>query len=229
MTVTPHERTRDCCFSGVLLLLVVSLTGCHTARVAAPPTPPPQSVAAPAQSPAAEQPPAEEPPSADEPQPTVETIPPCLPVPEFTTPPPKRKPKPAQHPVSPPPAEQTAPSPPAAEPQPAVKQLQVSLGSILGKKVQDAEGDDFGRVVDVLADSNGRVRLAIIEYGGFLGLGDRRVAVDWALLRFHPEDPERPATLPVSEKKLRAIPEFKAPTHPQALIAPAIPEADGKK
>jgi hypothetical protein len=216
------ERTRGWCFIGALLPLAYCLSGCHTARVVAPPAPPPEPVAAPAEAPPAE------PPPADEPQPTVETIPFCLPEPAIATLP-KRKPKPAQHPVSPPPPEETTPPTPVPEPQPAVKQLQVSLASILGKKVQDAEGDDFGRVVDVLGDSNGRVRLAIIEYGGFLGLGDRRVAVDWALLRFHPEDPDQPVTLPVSEKKLRAIPEYKAPAHPQALVAPSIPEADGKK
>jgi hypothetical protein len=222
MTDASFARTRGWHLMGALAPLAWWLSGCHSAPLAPPQAPPPQQVAAPVE------PVLEEPPAAEEPQPKAETLPPCVPAPTIM-PPPKRKPKPAHRSVSPPPSDGVVSAPPSAEPQPSVKQLQASLASILGKKVQDAEGDDFGRIVDVLADNNGRVRLAVIEYGGFLGLGNRRVAVDWALLRFHTEDEDRPATLPVSEKQLRAIPVYKAPASPQALIAPGLPEADGKK
>ena len=73
---------------------------------------------------------------------------------------------------------------------PEVKSIDESVASILGKRVQGAEGEDLGRVVDVQADGSGRVRLVIIEFGGFLGVGNRRAAVDWSLLRFHPDDPD---------------------------------------
>jgi hypothetical protein len=222
MTEAFQARTRGWRFSGTLLPLAWWLSGCHGAPLAPPRELPPEQVAAPAET--APQGPA----PAEEQQPKAEIVPACLPAPAIT-PPPKRKPRPAQRPVTPPPSEGAAPAAPSPEPQPSVKQLQASLASILGKKVQDAEGDDFGRIVDILADNSGRVRLAIIEYGGFLGLGNRRVAVDWALLRLHTEDEDKPATLSVSEKQLRAIPEYKAPARPQALIAPAVPEADGKK
>ena len=69
-----------------------------------------------------------------------------------------------------------------------MRPLEGSVESVLGKKVQGAKGEDLGRVVDVLADDGGHVRAAVIEFGGFLGVGNRRIAVDWSLLRFHPED-----------------------------------------
>jgi hypothetical protein len=97
--------------------------------------------------------------------------------------------------------------------------------TVLGKKVQGPKGEDLGRVVDVLADASGRVRIAVIEFGGFLGVGNRRIAVDWSLLRFNPDDQAKPLTLSVSTKKLQSAPEYKNSAQPQALVAPPVPAA----
>ena len=104
---------------------------------------------------------------------------------------------------------------------PEVKPIEASVASILGKKVQGADGEDLGRVVDVQADANGRVRLVILEFGGFLGVGNRRAAVDWGLLRFHPDDPDKPISLSVNAKVVQGTPEYRQASHPRALMAPA--------
>ena len=108
-----------------------------------------------------------------------------------------------------------------------VKPLDSFVMTVLGKKVQGAKGEDLGRVVDVLADAGGRVRVAIIEFGGFLGVGNRRIAVDWSLLRFDPADENKPLTLTVSRKKLQSAPEYKNSAQPQALMAPE-PQAEAQ-
>jgi hypothetical protein len=146
---------------------------------------------------------------------------PCLPVP--ATPPPKRrsKPQPEPQPAAAPALAGAAPAAPDA----VAKFLDSSVVTVLGKKVQGAEGEDLGRVVDVLADASGRVRVAVIEFGGFLGVGNRRIVVDWSLLRFDPNDQSKALTLSVSKKKLQSAPEFKDSAHPQALMAPQVPAA----
>ncbi len=93
------------------------------------------------------------------------------------------------------------------------------MTSILGKKVQSSKGDDLGRVVDVLADATGRVRVAIIDFGGFLGVGTRRIAVDWPLLRFSPSSEDKSAlTLGLSREQLQSAPEYKDAEHPRVLL-----------
>ena len=42
----------------------------------------------------------------------------------------------------------------------------------------------MGRIVDVIVDRSGQVRAAIIDFGGFLGVGSRKIAVDWNALHF---------------------------------------------
>jgi len=106
-----------------------------------------------------------------------------------------------------------------------VAAMPASVMSILGKQVHDASGEDLGRVVDVLADARGRVRIAVIDFGGFLGVGDRRIAVDWPLLRFNPGGGNTSLLLSVSRDKLKSAPEYKEGPHPQTLMAPPAPDS----
>jgi hypothetical protein len=55
---------------------------------------------------------------------------------------------------------------------------------ILGTSVRSAANEDMGRVVDVIVDRAGIARAAVIDFGGFLGVGSRKVAVDWNAIRF---------------------------------------------
>jgi PRC-barrel domain len=103
-----------------------------------------------------------------------------------------------------------------------VGEIGSGVTSILGKKVQGPKGEDLGRVVDVLADANGRVQVAIIDFGGFLGVGSRRIAVDWPLLRFDPAGGDKSLILSVSREKLQSAPEYKDSTHPRVLMLPPV-------
>jgi PRC-barrel domain len=148
-------------------------------------------------------------------------LPPCVPV---------RRPRPKHHRPKQAPAPQTpaAIGPPAPPPADAVVDAQVgevgtSLGPILGRDVKSPKGEDLGRVVDVLADSQGHVRVAIIDFGGFLGVGTRRIAVDWPLLRFDLSTRDKPLILSVDRQKLQSAPEYNS-NKPRVLVPPAAPD-----
>jgi hypothetical protein len=55
---------------------------------------------------------------------------------------------------------------------------------ILGREVRSAADENMGRIVDVIVDRTGTVRAAVIDFGGFLGVGSRKIVVDWRALRF---------------------------------------------
>jgi PRC-barrel domain len=55
---------------------------------------------------------------------------------------------------------------------------------ILGREVRSAADENMGRIVDVIVDREGVVRAAVIDFGGFLGVGSRKIVVDWRALRF---------------------------------------------
>src|SRR6202158_1445743 len=81
---------------------------------------------------------------------------------------------------------------------------------ILGRQVLSAADENMGRIVDVIVDRSGRVRAAIIDFGGFLGVGSRQIAVDWNALSFTPEEDKRDiVTVELTRDQVKAAPEYK--------------------
>ena len=80
---------------------------------------------------------------------------------------------------------------------------------VLGRNVRSAADENMGRIVDVLVDHEGQVRAAIIDFGGFLGVGSRKIAVDWNALHFPPPGkPDTPITLELTRDQVKAAPEY---------------------
>ena len=90
------------------------------------------------------------------------------------------------------------------------------LGSVLGRDVTTAGEGDSGRIVDLLVDEVGQVRAAVVEFGGFLGIGTRKIAVDWSAFSFSPSK----ITVAVSRDQLRAASEFQTNSAP-FVVKPA--------
>ena len=82
--------------------------------------------------------------------------------------------------------------------------------SVLGKKVHGPDGKEvFGSISDILVDDQGRPRAAIIDFGGFLGVGTRKVAVDWRVLHFPQKGAMDALIADLSKDQVRAAPAFK--------------------
>jgi hypothetical protein len=80
---------------------------------------------------------------------------------------------------------------------------------ILGREVLSATNENMGRIVDVLVDRSGQVRAAIIDFGGFLGVGSRKIAVDWNALHFPPPAKSGArVTLELTREQVKAAPEY---------------------
>ena len=81
---------------------------------------------------------------------------------------------------------------------------------VLGRDVRSKANENMGRIVDVIVDQDGRVRAAIIDFGGFFGVGSRRIAVDWNALRFDPSSNRRDViTLELTRDQLKDAPEYR--------------------
>jgi hypothetical protein len=81
--------------------------------------------------------------------------------------------------------------------------------SVLGIEVRSSHEKNVGRIVDLLADKGGAVEAAVIEFGGFLGIGTRKIAIAWSDLRFETEGNQLFAILDIPRDQLRAAPDYK--------------------
>ena len=112
------------------------------------------------------------------------------------------------------PAETTPPAdsaPPAGKPvTPEVTILNKhEVEGVLGREVRSSTDENMGRIVDVLVDRSGEVRAAIIDFGGFLGVGSRKIAVDWNALHFPaPGKPGSRIALELTRDQVKAAPEY---------------------
>ena len=125
----------------------------------------------------------------------------------------------------------------AAKPRPSTAQVGTSavvldisaVDGVIGKSVKSYSGEDLGHIVDLLVTPGGQVRAAILQFGGVLGVGDRKVAVDWAALDFKQSAARGAAILALTRNQIRVSPEYK-PGDPvvvlettKAKVAPVEP------
>jgi hypothetical protein len=106
-----------------------------------------------------------------------------------------------------------------------------NLGTrLIGQKVYSAEGEeaeDIGNISDIVFDDNGQITAVVIGVGGFLGIGEKSVAVDFGALEFTlaADNTER-WVLPTTAEALTAAPDFVwAEDEPVDAVIPA--PADG--
>jgi PRC-barrel domain len=106
-------------------------------------------------------------------------------------------------------------APPNAAKEPAPPPSVTVIGArdahgILGREVRSAANEDMGRVVDAIVDREGKVRAAVIDFGGFLGVGSRKIVVEWSALRFGGVSSKRDSiTLELTKAQVSAAPEYK--------------------
>ena len=92
---------------------------------------------------------------------------------------------------------------------PAVVLDDQEVSAILGKSVRSNAGEDMGRIVDVIVSRDGQIHAAIIDFGGFLGIGTRKIAVDWNALVFASEGKLGAIALELTRNQVRLAPEYK--------------------
>ncbi|WP_414709684.1 PRC-barrel domain-containing protein [Rhodopseudomonas sp.] len=81
---------------------------------------------------------------------------------------------------------------------------------ILGRDVRSPANENMGRIADVIVDRGGVARAVVIDFGGFLGVGSRKIVVDWSALRFgNVTSKDEKMTLELTRNQVRAAPEYK--------------------
>jgi len=80
---------------------------------------------------------------------------------------------------------------------------------LVGMDVRNEQNESIGQVKDLIADQRGEIQALIVSVGGFLGLGDRNVAVGWKQFQFNREKGGLAARVAMSRDQLKALPEYK--------------------
>jgi len=83
----------------------------------------------------------------------------------------------------------------------------LKASDVIGMKVEGTDGKKLGDIKDLVIDPmDGDIDYAVLDYGGFLGVGDKYFAVPWEALQLS-EDGKK-VILDVTKKDLKQAPGF---------------------
>ena len=78
---------------------------------------------------------------------------------------------------------------------------------LIGASVNNAHGQSIGEIEDVVHDSDGKVVSVVVSVGGFLGLGEKNVAVAYKELLIRPSEDGNPVIeISLSRQALETAP-----------------------
>jgi sporulation protein YlmC with PRC-barrel domain len=97
---------------------------------------------------------------------------------------------------------------PAAATTPNSDAMPMSADDLLDQDVVTVEGEEVGEIESVIISNDGRVNALVVGVGGFLGLGEREVALDWNQVNVNNEGE---IALNLSKEELEALPEYEYP------------------
>jgi hypothetical protein len=97
---------------------------------------------------------------------------------------------------------------PTPEPVPEQAEHQVRARSLLGVNVSNGEAT-IGEVSDLVVTEDGRVEAVVVGVGGFLGIGQKRVALAWDSIKLSEQDGRRVILVSATRGQLEGMPAFK--------------------
>ena len=76
-----------------------------------------------------------------------------------------------------------------------------------GETIYSSDGDDVGKIKEIMLDMNsGRIAYVVLSCGGFLGLGDKLLAVPWNAFVIDPE--RKRLQMSISSERIKNAPAF---------------------
>ncbi|MEJ8814490.1 PRC-barrel domain-containing protein [Variovorax ureilyticus] len=83
----------------------------------------------------------------------------------------------------------------------------ISSDRVEGTNVYNVSGDKLGSIDDLMIDKlSGQVRYAVMEFGGFLGMGTDRYPIPWNMLKY--DTSQDGYVVPLDKAQLEGAPRY---------------------
>ncbi|SFR39047.1 Sporulation protein YlmC, PRC-barrel domain family [Marinobacter gudaonensis] len=80
---------------------------------------------------------------------------------------------------------------------------------LIGADVKTTGGDEVGAISDLIIDQDGRVVAIVVGVGGFLGMGEKNVAISWERVTKSGTADDRELRINQTREELKSAPEYK--------------------
>ena len=83
----------------------------------------------------------------------------------------------------------------------------ISSEKVEGTSVYNPNGQKLGSIDDIMIDKrSGQVRYAVLEFGGFLGMGTDRYPIPWGMLKY--DNSQGGYVVPLDKDRLERAPRY---------------------
>lgn len=106
---------------------------------------------------------------------------------------------------------------------------QALASELIGKSVTNVRGESVGEINDLVVDETGKVASVIVGVGGFLGLGEKSVAIDFADLQFSHRDDNTILIVAMTQQELEALPAWESADTKSTGETPAADQTPASK
>jgi hypothetical protein len=86
---------------------------------------------------------------------------------------------------------------------------ELRTSKIVGSKVYNAANENIGSVEDIILKADGSMDEVVLSVGGFLGIGDKYVAVPFSNLKIGRDGNSLKITTDGTKESLKALPHYK--------------------
>ena len=87
---------------------------------------------------------------------------------------------------------------------------QTLSSDVIGLPLLNEDGAGLGEISDLILNDQQQVIGAVVEVGGFLGLGSKSVGLPWQAFRIEEREGASVAVVGMTEQQLAEAPEFKS-------------------
>ena len=97
---------------------------------------------------------------------------------------------------------------------------QIRATTLMGQEVYGADDESIGEISDLVLQEDGETRAAIIDVGGFLGVGEKPVAIPFEQIEIQQQEGADPRlVVAMSREELEQAPAFEDVTASEDLAA----------
>ncbi|HWA47467.1 MAG TPA: PRC-barrel domain-containing protein [Dongiaceae bacterium] len=84
----------------------------------------------------------------------------------------------------------------------------INASQLMGMKVENTNGDNVGEIGEVILDDGGKVQGVVVDVGGFLGVGERPVLLNWKDVKLAGSGNDVTANVNATVESLKAMPQY---------------------
>lgn len=87
----------------------------------------------------------------------------------------------------------------------------MAASDLIGTELKTSADESVGKINDLIIDQDGKVAAVVVNVGGYLGMGEKHVAIDWSAVKKSGNPDNRDLRVDMTADDLQSAPSYEKP------------------